>query len=307
MHYQEENISMQREFKNMFEAINIEDLPPGADNFINMEDYKYSFYDDLYTLKWILWDELTVQGKLTPKQRYFSHVFLAFVNYFLIDKDAKHAGYCLTHIDEILVGDYAELVTSARCQVINKLLVHLKYRIKSIPDVIILVDKEYDEDVFFKSMRFELFRSVQVRFIETFSSELFQDCLSRFDQVMLIAHGDETGTYFSEFQITSDWLVSQLQSFAHPVAALGIFSCQENWSTSAAKEYVDYFITDSISSNPQFNEIFLCAFLQSYFKTGLMVDAFNIASLGPLFRASSDVRFEMFERGFKVRNYWNLM
>ncbi len=277
----------------ILDLLNWEHLPEPVQQYLGRLRGKYSFFDDLYNFKWGLED--LPSG--FAEQDYFKNLFLGLVYYFLKDEDERNAVRALKCLNSSIAETKNIIIDPKNQVLIRSTLISVKHRLTRLDKILFLVDDKYDTEVNFRSIRRHYEKNVKAHWVSKFDERKFEEALHMYDQLFIFAHGDESGTALGDKEITANWLTQKLDKPGLNLSVLGLFSCQENLSESDVKNHVDYFITDSIMSNPHMNEMFSYGYIQNYLKSYRVFNSFEIGTLSLIFRATSNVGIQLYEGG----------
>ncbi|MFI5405624.1 MAG: hypothetical protein ACHQ1D_03835 [Nitrososphaerales archaeon] len=284
----------------ILDVLNKRDLPEVVKGYVKNLKGKDSFFDDLYHLKWKLENELKRISPKLKKEIYFIKLFLGLVYYYLEDEDVDNITKALEFLNDTISQTVKIIKEPRKRTVLLSILISVKHRLTRLDKLVFLIDAELSSSKYLTSVQRHYSKYLRMKRIVQFDESKFQDALRRNDQMFIFAHGDESGTYLGGKKITESWLIKCLKKPEMQLSVLGVFSCQENLSKSRVKDFVDYFITDTISSSLDYNEMFAYGYVHNYLKSWRVFDSFEIGKLGPVFRANSDVRLELYQGGTPI-------
>lgn len=265
---------------NIFDSINRRKLPGDLPNFIYRETGQYNFFDDLYSLR----NELREFKPADDKEEYSEKLFSCLVYYFLGDYED-----CLRNIKWVL--------DNTQDPMIKRLLVSLKYKILPLRNILILISNDGQEAVKYSSIS-RKHKEVDLVFIYNFSERHFINSLNEYDQIFLIGHGDEEQTKIGGKEVTVPWLCEILDENPQKrVGLLGVLSCGGAFDNDKIYNRFDYFVTDTITSNLQFSEMFLFSYIQNYMKLPDVPNSFMMGKIGTALRAVANPGFILYEGG----------
>jgi hypothetical protein len=281
------------ELSGVLDNINKLDIPAPVDAYIRDLKGTFNFYDDLFRL----YRDLMKIPDTDIKGDYYRDLFLGVVTYYIKEKYSNFKPTCLRLINKSIDRTAKVVKLKAERDSIYKLLLGIKYRLVRLERILFLKDVDYDNEVFFRSIRDTYSKNIQIKTVRVFNDTKFGQAIKTYDQLFILGHGDERGSDLGGKNVTAKWLSEKMSQPDTIVKVLGVFSCQKNLSSSILKNKVDYFITDSSISSPDYAEMFLFGFFQNYLKSWRIKDSFEIAGVAPIFRASANLRMELFERG----------
>ena len=284
------------ELNGVLDLLNALDMPSPVNEFIDDLSGSYSFYDDLFTI----YRKLEAMPVVDKKSDFYKEVFMSIVSYYTMTKYPRLSVKCLKSINKALIQLPNVVRKKTEKEAIYGILLGIKYRIVKLKRSLFLVDSWYDKEVFFRSIRDTFSNNVRIRTIRKFNEIKFKQATRQYDQLYIFGHGDDRGSDLGGKNISASWLKEVLSKSDSTIKVLGLFSCQRNLNTSTLKNAVDYLITDSSISSPDYTEMFLFGFFQNYLKSWRIKDSFEIGGLAPIFRASANIRMELYERGLLV-------
>lgn len=275
-------------YKNIgvYDSINRKKMPGDIPNFIYRETGRYNFFDDLYTLRKELreFNSTTEDDSNKEQEEYYKRLFSCLVYFFLGDTED-----CLTNLNW--------LQKNTQDPIIKRLLVSLKYKILPLQKILILISSEGKEEVNYSSIS-RKYKDVDLLFIYNFIEKNFVESLHKYKQIFLIGHGDEEETKIGGKEVTVPWLCGLLDENPNKkIGLLGVLSCGEAFDNSEIYTRVDYFITDTITSNLQFSEMFLFSFIQNYLLFPDVPNSFTMGKIATSLRAVANPGFVLYEGG----------
>ena len=281
----------------ILDVLNWKDIPKSVQKFVGRLRGKYTFFDDLYNFK----RGLEQLDPATKAESYFCDLFLGIVYYYLVDEKPRNREIALHYLQKSINNTRDQIADPQRQSLVLRMLSSVKHRLTRLDRILFLIDTNYEKEVFFESVRRHYDKFVTSVWLSNFDDRKFERAICTYNQLFIFAHGDETETFLGKKLIQPEWMIANLQHPEKCVEVLGLFSCQENLSNSLIMDNVDYFLTDSILSNAHINEMFAYGYVQNYVRSHRVVDSFDIARIGPIFRANSNPRLELFEGGTRIR------
>ena len=252
----------------------------------------YSFRGELYHLRKKL---LAERAKHYPPEREFYRLlFIAICDY--------HLGankYAVQFLDMALALDTGHQL--------YPLIMQIKYSVVRLARTLVVVSLEDELAYNFRRLE-EIDRRIEVDIFPDYANP--EDLAKRwkgFNQVFLVGHGEEASDGKDGLIVLGDLelapgdledLFSDKQALP---AVFGVFSCGNSFERPSTSNRIDYYLTDTFSSVPEFLEMFLAGYLTEYCRSYDIGLAFQKGKLATLFRADSNPSYVLYSRGILVQ------